>query len=484
MKTETNSKLGFNLNSSYMTLSKLLYNKQDPTPVEYPKMVMFNETLATELGLDDTLLNTQIGAELLSGNLLIENSTPIAQGYAGHQFGHFTILGDGRAVLLGEHTTHDSKVFDVQLKGSGPTPYSRSGDGRATLSSMLREYIISEAMFALGIPTTRSLAVVSSGETVQREIKHEGAILTRVSKGHIRVGTFQFAAFKQDQTVKKLSDYTINRFYPGLLKSENPYLALLEKVIDEQAKLIAKWQSVGFIHGVMNTDNMSIAGETIDYGPCAFMDTYHHQTVFSSIDQTARYAYCNQPVIAHWNLARFAETLLPLLDSDMGVAIKIAETTLSEYTSLYDQYWLDNMSKKIGLQNEAPNDKLLIDALLTVMESLKLDFTNTFISLMNPQYESGHASMNEWMIQWQKRLTEQGLSWEESRTLMENSNPAVIPRNHQVESALSAATEGDMKPFIELMDVLSKPFNHSTSNRKYTLPAPLTHKPYQTYCGT
>jgi len=468
--------------NSYLTLPGILYSKQMPTPVKAPKLIIYNDGLAKLLGIND-YINSSNAASILAGNTMLEESVPIAQSYAGHQFGHFTILGDGRAILIGEHITADLERIDIQLKGSGITPYSRRGDGRATLSSMLREYIISEAMAALHVKTTRSLAVVATGERVIREQIQDGAVLTRLSKGHIRVGTFQFAALKDTETVKALADYTYKRFYPEI-NSTNPYITLLDKVVDAQAELIAKWQHIGFIHGVMNTDNVSIAGETIDYGPCAFMDTYHPNTVFSSIDLQGRYDYKNQPVIAQWNLARFAETLLPLLHEDQDKAIKIAESSIEYFTELYEAYWLTGMRKKIGLFTEEPTDRILIEELLNHMASEKLDFTNTFINLMTPDYKSQLSTIDEWLNKWHDRLNRQLESFEESVDLMKSVNPYVIPRNHQVESALEDAVRGDMTTFHSLLKVLKSPFEHDLSYKQYTLPPGPSKEVYKTYCGT
>ncbi|MBI9015137.1 MAG: YdiU family protein [Clostridiales bacterium] len=468
--------------NTYLELPGILYTKQMPTPVKEPEMIIFNEDLSKSLGLNKTI-NESNATSVLVGNTILEDSIPISQSYAGHQFGHFTILGDGRAILISEHITPDLERIDIQLKGSGETPYSRRGDGRATLSSMLREYIISEAMASLHIKTTRSLAVVSTGEQVIREQIQSGAVLTRISKGHIRVGTFQFAALKDTETIKALADYTFKRFYPEI-DSTNPYITLLDKVVDAQAELIAKWQQIGFIHGVMNTDNMSIAGETIDYGPCAFMDTYHPNTVFSSIDQQGRYSYKNQPLIAQWNLARFAETLIPLLHDDQNKAIKIAESSIEHFTELYETYWLNGMRKKIGLFTNESSDRILIEELLDHMAKEKLDFTNTFIDLMTPNYRSPLKTIDEWLLKWHDRLNKQAESFEESMTLMRSVNPYVIPRNHQVELALKDAVMGDMSAFTRLLEVLKSPFEHKLNHKQYTLPPEPSKEVYKTYCGT
>lgn len=461
---------GFNFENTYTQLPRLFYDLVVPTTATQPEIVLFNEQLAGELNLDKAL--KQDGADMLSGNILLNE--PFAQAYAGHQFGHFTMLGDGRAILLGEHQN-----YDVQLKGAGRTTYSRGGDGKATLSSMLREYIISEAMHVLNIPTTRSLSVVLTGDPVIREVVHKGAVLTRISKAHIRVGTFQYAAMKHQ--IKALADYTINRLYPESMTSENKYLHFLDSVITAQAELIAKWQSVGFIHGVMNTDNMSIAGETIDYGPCAFMDVYHPKTVFSSIDHQGRYAYQNQPYIALWNLTRFAETLLPLLNEDEKVSISLAENSLDQFMTYYHTAFLRLFSLKLGIKEPHPEDMHLINTLLDIMTDEQLDFTNTFVFLTHETY-SGSDRMNEWYKLWQKRLSLGHISFEDAIQIMKVNNPYIIPRNHIVEEVLDAATINNLEPLKAFLSVLENPFDYSIPV-KYTLP-PKSGIPYKTYCGT
>lgn len=481
---------GLNLENSYVRLPKKFYTTQNPSHVPTPKLVVLNYKLIKELGLNSNWLESDYGADILSGNKTIEKSSSIAQAYAGHQFGNFTMLGDGRAILLGEHITAEGERFDIALKGSGETPYSRGGDGKATLGPMLREYIISEAMNALGIPTTRSLAVVTTGESIMRETILPGAILTRVAKSHIRVGTFEYAArFGTIDDVKCLADYTIERHFKKENYEDNPYLYLLKEVIKRQASLISKWQLVGFIHGVMNTDNMLISGETIDYGPCAFMDIYDPNTVFSSIDTYGRYAYANQPIIARWNLARFAETLLPLLDNNINKAVDLAQSAVSNFSNLYTNYWIAGMRRKLGLFNEENNDEKLIEDLLSIMEKYKVDYTNTFRALTFDTIENtelfGKADFNKWYKLWQERLTRQDESIDDSKALMKNSNPAVIPRNHRVEEALEVAvSEGDYSVMKKLLDVLSKPYAHLKEQEEYTtLPKPSTCK-YRTYCGT
>ena len=400
------------------------------------------------------------------------------------------MLGDGRAILLGEYVSKEGTRWDVQLKGSGRTPYSRRGDGKAALGPMLREYIMSEGMHALGIPTTRSLAVVSTGEVARRETHLLGAVLTRIANSHIRVGTFQYASkWGSLEDLKALADYTLNRHFKEGLHKEKPYLYLLDEVIKKQAELIAKWQLVGFIHGVMNTDNMAISGETIDYGPCAFMDTYHLETVFSSIDTEGRYAYQNQPAIAGWNLARFAETLIPLLHEEKEKAIQIAQNSMSRFGKLYKENWSLGMRKKLGLFNEEAADEHLIEALLSMMQKYKVDYTNTFRDLTLNQIESGTLYKTEafkkWYTLWQERILRQEASKEEVRSLMEQNNPNVIPRNHRVEEALEAATEkGDYTIMASLLEAITHPYDYAKSNKYYTTLPQSTSCPYKTYCGT
>ncbi|MEH7390340.1 YdiU family protein [Bacillus sp. JJ1503] len=481
---------GWNFNNSYAQLPPPFFTSLKPTPVRSPKMVIFNEALAEALGLNANSLQNEEGAAVFAGNRVPEQAHSLAQAYAGHQFGHFTMLGDGRAILIGEQMTPKVERFDVQLKGSGRTPYSRGGDGRAALGPMLREYIISEAMHALRIPTTRSLAVVTTGEKVIRETDLPGAILTRIAASHLRVGTFQFAAnWRPVEELRILADYTINRHYPEIELDENRYLTLLQQLIKRQAALIAKWQSVGFIHGVMNTDNMTISGETIDYGPCAFMDVYDPDTVFSSIDRQGRYAYRNQPIIGGWNLARFAEAILPLLHEDEEQALKLAQDEISKYSEIYQSYWLAGMRAKLGLTNEEPGDTLLIENLLSIMQKVKADYTNTFRALTLDKMENsllfGTPEYNLWHELWEARLTRQQTSMEATQQLMRNSNPAVIPRNHRVEEALEAAVKnGDYNVMERLLQALSNPFAYTTEQNVYcTIPDP-SKLPYRTYCGT
>lgn len=482
-------KAGFNLENTYTSLPDIFFTKQKPSGSKNPKLVKFNYALAEELGLNPENLNNDFGLSLFSGNKTFEGIESIAQAYAGHQFGHFTMLGDGRALLLGEHLNKNNERFDIQLKGSGRTPYSRGGDGKASLSPMLREYIISEGMHGLLIPTTRSLAVVTTGEDIIRESFEKGAILTRISSSHIRVGTFSFASrWGSFEDLKALADYTINRHFPYIKDEENKYLTFLKEVIKLQADLICKWQSVGFIHGVMNTDNMAISGETIDYGPCAFMDTYNSNTVFSSIDLNGRYAYGNQPNIAIWNLARFAEAILPLLNEDSNKAIKMAEESLDEFVTLYKSNWLSKMRKKLGLYKEYEVDELLIEGLLSTMQKYEADFTNTFVSLTLNKIEEEEIFKTEefkkWYALWRDRLEKENTSFEKAQELMMKNNPYIIPRNHRVEEALKSAIEGDYSVMDNLLEALKNPYDYSKDLSYYTELPKKSNIPYRTYCGT
>ncbi|WP_313071170.1 protein adenylyltransferase SelO [Lacrimispora sp.] len=472
----------WNFNNSYTKLPKIFYTKQSPTTVRAPKLIIFNSSLASSLGVPLQL-------EVFAGNEIPKGAEPLAQAYAGHQFGYFTMLGDGRAILLGEQITDSGERFDIQLKGSGRTPYSRGGDGRAALGPMLREYIISEAMHALGIPTTRSLAVATTGETITREETLPGAVLTRVSASHIRVGTFEYASrFGTTEDVRSLADYTITRHFPSIATFENKYLQLLREVIKRQASLISKWQLVGFIHGVMNTDNMAISGETIDYGPCAFMDVYDPTTVFSSIDTHGRYSYENQPKMAVWNLARFAETLLPFLHDDKNKAVSLAQEELAKFESLYQEHWLSGMRAKLGLYNNEVDDLSLIKDLLQLMQQHKANYTKTFQSLTfdksDDQTLFSSPDYYHWHERWQARLGQQSNSKDERRELMKSHNPAIIPRNHRVEEALVAANEGDLSKMHQLLNALDNPYGYTPEQEEFsTLPSPeFCH--YKTFCGT
>jgi len=479
----------WNFDNSYARLPEIFFTKHELNSVRAPKLTILNEPLAKSLGLDAHLLQTEEGVAELAGNRVPEGAEPLAQAYAGHQFGYFNKLGDGRAILLGEQITPNDSRVDIQLKGSGRTLYSRGGDGRAAIGPMLREYIMSEAMHALGIPTTRSLAVVTTGETIIRETILPGAILTRVAASHLRVGTFQYAArWGTKEDLRTLADYTLQRHFPEVESDSNRYISLLQEVIKRQAELIAKWQLVGFIHGVMNTDNMAISGETIDYGPCAFMDVYDPKTVFSSIDTQGRYAYGNQPNICGWNLARFAESLLPILDENLEESYKLAEKALQVFPELYYANWLSGMRAKLGLFDEEAEDEALIEELLGVMQKYRVDYTNTFRSLTLDKPENialfGKKEFDQWYEKWQARLNRQQESKDSAYQLMRNSNPAVIPRNHRVEEALGAAEQGDLTVMEQLMKALSSPFAFTLEQEDYTtLPAQSDGK-YQTFCGT
>jgi uncharacterized protein YdiU (UPF0061 family) len=481
------SQTGWNFDNSYTTLPGRLFIRHNATSHAEPSLVILNRALAVRLGLDPNRLQSGEALRVFSGNELPEGAEPLAQAYAGHQFGGFTMLGDGRAILLGEQIAPDGARFDIQFKGSGITPFSRRGDGKAALGPMLREYLISEAMHALGIPTTRSLAVVKTGEPVYRDELLPGAVLTRVAASHIRVGTFQYAAaIEEPPVLKALADHAIHRHYPAIAEAENPYLALLYAVMERQAALVAQWMHVGFIHGVMNTDNMAISGETIDYGPCAFMDAYHPDTVFSSIDQQGRYAYSNQPPIAQWNLARFAETLLPLIADDTEQAVKLAEDAIYSFPQKYEAAWLAGMRRKLGFLDEQADDLTLVNDLLVGMQTHGLDFTITFRDLTNRQAIDNDAHrLQAWLERWKARFEQQPASREQALAAMKQANPAVIPRNHQVEAALTAAVRNnDMAPFEKLLAALANPFEDTPENEEYRAPSPPSERLYQTFCGT
>jgi uncharacterized protein YdiU (UPF0061 family) len=481
---------GWNFDNSYARLPEAFYVRLNPVPVRAPKLVIFNAVLARFLGLNPDGLTGGERAAIFAGNRLPEGAEPIAQAYAGHQFGSFTMLGDGRAILLGEQVTPKGERFDIQFKGSGRTPFSRQGDGRAALGPMLREYIISEAMHALGIPTTRSLAVVTTGEPVFRENTLQGAVLTRTAASHIRVGTFEYLAARgRTDEIRTLADYTIRRHFPDLAAGGNPYLALLGAVMERQASLVARWLLVGFIHGVMNTDNMALCGETIDYGPCAFMDAYDPNTVFSSIDHDGRYAYGRQPRIAQWNLARFAETLLPLIHEDPQKAVSLASEAISGFPDIFRRFWLAGMRAKLGLLNQEADDLVLAEDLLDCMHRHGADFTNTFRDLASGSLPEASAfqtpDFQQWFARWQARLERQPDSREATRRLMSAHNPAVIPRNHRVEEALEAAMErADLTIMEKLLAVLSRPFQDPPEQAGYHLPPPPSAQPYRTFCGT
>ena len=479
--------IGWHFDNTYLKLPKTFREEIKPTPVHDPNLVILNEELAKDLNLDFSKIDNKDLAKLFSGNVLPNDTNTIAQAYAGHQFGHFTMLGDGRAVLLGEHLVNNTKRFDIQFKGSGRTSFSRSGDGRAVLGPMLREYIISEAIHALNIPTTRSLAVVSTGEKVVRENLLPGAILTRVASSHIRVGTFQYIAAKQNiDDLTTLVDYTIERHYPEIQSSKNKALDLLNLAMEKQCQLVINWMRVGFIHGVMNTDNMTLSGETIDYGPCAFMDHYDPKTVFSSIDKFGRYSFSNQPPITKWNLARLAECLIPLIDKDEDQAIKIASEIIDNFQNIYETKWLNMMRDKLGLFGEDKDDLELINNLLNWMQSNQADYTNTFCYLMNISSIQDQIYKDkdfiDWSKNWEKRILINGGSKENSLELMKKNNPIVIPRNHKVEEALEAANDNNLKPMYNLLSILKKPYTKQINIEKFQTPS--NNQNYQTFCGT
>ncbi len=479
--------IGWHFDNSYSKLSKTFKEDIKPTPVHEPELVILNEELAKNLNLNFSGIDKKKLAEIFSGNSLPEGTNSIAQAYAGHQFGHFTMLGDGRAVLLGEHIDNKNQRFDIQFKGSGRTSFSRGGDGRAALGPMLREYIISEAINALNIPTTRSLAVVKTGEKVVRENLLNGAILTRVASSHIRVGTFQYIAATQNlEDLKTLVDYTIDRHYPEIKSSKNKALDLLNLVMEKQCQLVINWMRVGFIHGVMNTDNMAISGETIDYGPCAFMDQYDPKTVFSSIDKFGRYAFSNQPPITKWNLARFAECLIPLIDKDEDTAIKIATELIDNFQNIYEEKWLNMMRDKLGLFGEDKNDLALINKLLDWMKNNNADYTNTFSHLMGVEVDDQiykNDDFKSWTNEWEKRLKLNNSS-DKHLELMKETNPVVIPRNQKVEEALADADKGNLQTMNKLLKVLNNPYSDQENIIEFQKPTPIGNEKYQTFCGT
>ncbi|MDB3904105.1 YdiU family protein [Candidatus Pelagibacter sp.] len=479
--------IGWHFDNTYSKLSNTFKEEVKPTPVHNPELVVLNDQLAKDLNLDFSKIEKKDLSQIFSGNTLPKGSATIAQAYAGHQFGHFTMLGDGRAVLLGEHLVNNTTRFDIQFKGSGRTSFSRSGDGRAVLGPMLREYIISEVIHALKIPTTRSLAVVKTGEKIVREDLLPGAILTRVASSHIRVGTFQYIAAKQNiDDLNTLVEYTINRHYPEIQSSKNKALDLLNLVMERQCKLVVNWMRVGFIHGVMNTDNMAISGETIDYGPCAFMDHYNPKTVFSSIDQLGRYSFSNQPPIIKWNLSRFAECLIPLIDKSEDKAIQLASEIIDNFQNIYEEKWLNMMRDKLGLFGKSKDDKKLIDDLLTWMEKNKADYTNTFCYLMNVKIGNNSLYDNKefinWSKNWKNRISINDNSKEKSLELMKETNPIIIPRNHKVEEALKSANEDNLEVMNKLLSKFDNPYGEQKGIEDYQLPS--LDDNYQTFCGT
>ena len=476
---------GFNFNNSYLTLPKDFYTQQTINKFRAPQNIIFNQELAQTLELNISELE-QEGFIIANGNKLPQNAQPISQAYCGHQFSHFVKLGDGRAVLLGEHVTSNTSRFDIHLKGSGPTVYARGGDGLAAMGPMLREYLISEALHGLGIPTTRSLGVMSTGDPVFRETALPGAMLIRVAQSHIRVGTLEYAATLEKSLLQNFSDYVIKRHFPALINEEVRYEKLLQAVIHNQARLIAQWMCVGFIHGVMNTDNMSIPGESIDFGPCAFMNRYHPTTVFSSIDRHGRYAYQNQPIIGQWNLTRFAETILPLLSDDIEVAKEKTLEHLGSFKQIYTQQWLQIMRHKIGFLTASDDDLGLIEDLLSMMETHQADFTLTFRhlnepDLLDPGMTSSEA-FHQWALKRNQRIPEH--QQQQSQQLMEKSNPFVIPRNHLVEESLEQATQGNINPFYDLVEAIKNPFSQPKDSYYLKPSSKEFEQTFKTFCGT
>lgn len=475
--------LKFNFDNSYQRLPRDLFSVVDAAKVPNPQLLIFNNELAAELGLDDQQCSAEEMASLWSGQQEIENSTTIAQAYAGHQFAYFTMLGDGRAMLLGEHVNPKGKRVDIQLKGSGPTPYARGGDGKATLSAMLREYLFSEALHALNIPSTRSLALVNTGEKVQRETLHDGGILTRVASSHIRIGTFQYAAaYTSKDTLQQLLNYTIKRHYPHLEQSSDPALALFQEVMNRQIELVVAWYRVGFIHGVMNTDNVLLSGESIDFGPCAFLNSYQPQSVYSSIDHQGRYAFNNQANISLWNLSRLAESLLVLYGEHNSLAQEKFQTLLNTYQGHFEQAYYHMFLKKIGFSQNNEKHIALLHRLLSWMTKYKADFTNTFVQLMYPEWELNPCFQEKEVKQWLSDWTSEN----PSLTLMQGENPCYIPRNHLVEEAIELATKHhDMQNFNDFLKHLKQAYTKENLDLHYLEPAsPNFDAQYKTYCGT
>jgi serine/tyrosine/threonine adenylyltransferase len=478
----------FNFDNTWLTLPGKFYGLVNLNRFENAELVLLNRELLSALDIGEEHADKMI--RVFSGQSLHEQVNPFAQAYAGHQFGHFTMLGDGRAVVVGEHLTNDNRRFDIQLKGGGRTPYSRNGDGKATLKAMLREYLVSEAMHHLKIDSSRSLAVFKTGEEVFRETRHDGAVLARVMKSHIRIGTFEYASFlgtKED--LEALFHYTVNRLYPHLSENGNPALGLLEEVMRVQINLVTNWMRVGFIHGVMNTDNISISGETFDYGPCAFINSYHPQTVFSSIDVSGRYAFANQPKILKWNLVKFAQALLPLINSNETNAIALAQQTIDKFDRLWEERFYAVMADKLGIENKTSEDRLLVDGFLDIMMQLKLDYTNTFAALSFDidllTLPTDNPSIKNWLERWEKRIAQNSRGFETAKKIMKKNNPVFIPRNHQVEGALYNACSGDYHDFEALLKIVQNPYIYDPANSNF-LSAPGTEfdRKYQTFCGT
>jgi uncharacterized protein YdiU (UPF0061 family) len=485
----------FTFDNTYARLPSRFYARQSPAAVAGPQLVKLNQALAVALGLDHNRLRSFEGIAVLAGNAVPDGAEPLAMAYAGHQFGGFIPqLGDGRAILLGEVLDPRGERFDIQLKGCGRTPFSRAGDGRAWLGPVLREYVVSEGMHALGIPTTRALAAVATGEPVYRETALPGAVLTRVARSHVRIGTFEYFFARGDiDAIRHLADYVIARHYPEAEANERPYLALLDAIIARQAHLIAQWLGVGFIHGVMNTDNMSIAGETIDYGPCAFMDAYHPGRVYSSIDRGGRYAYGNQPHIAHWNLSRLAQSLLPIIDEDQSKAVEEAQAAIDAFPKRFEQAYLDRFRAKLGLLAAHPEDADLIGALQETMAETSADFTNTLRALCDAaegvvdraRAELGDSIRgDDWLRRWCARLARETAKPATRAARMRRENPAVIPRNHRVEGALEAAVSGDLNPLEDLLQVLASPWEERPDNLSYRCPPEPHEVVHRTFCGT
>ncbi len=485
----------FQFDNSYARLPDRFFASVYPEPVEGPKLLRFNQKLAAELGVEADLSDPDRLASVLSGNVVPQGASPLAMAYAGHQFGNFVPqLGDGRAILIGEVMDRAGQRRDIQWKGAGPTPFSRRGDGRAALGPVIREYVVSEAMHALGIPATRALAAVSTGELVQREQEQQGAVFVRVAASHVRVGTFQFFAARGDtEGVRTLANYVIERHYPDLMGAQNPYLALLQAVADRQAELIARWLGVGFIHGVMNTDNMTISGETIDFGPCAFLDEYNPMKVFSSIDRQGRYAYRNQPGIGQWNIARLAEALVPLIDADEEKAVGAANSVLKAFGDTFQAHWIEVFRAKLGLVTARDGDGDLVQGLLSAMEENEADFTRTFRALCNAA--EGHdddllacfadtAKLREWLPKWNERLGEEGRGPADVATEMRGVNPWLIARNHRIEEAIAAANYGDFSFFEKLVEALEKPFEERPEFADYAIAPTAEQKVARTFCGT
>jgi uncharacterized protein YdiU (UPF0061 family) len=484
--------------NSYSRLPDRFFARLAPTPVKEPKLIKVNEPLAGHLGLDPDWLKSQDGVRMLAGNLVPEGAAPLAMAYAGHQFGSWVPqLGDGRAILLGEVVDADGTRRDIQLKGAGRTPFSRGGDGRAVLGPVLREYIVSEAMAALGVPTTRALAAVTTGEHVWREMAEQGAVLTRVAKSHVRIGTFEFFANRGDvEGVRSLADYVIARHYPEIAGADEPYRALLDAVVGRVAALVAQWLHIGFIHGVMNTDNMSVTGETIDYGPCAFMDNYHPGTVYSSIDAHGRYAYANQPRIAHWNLSRLAGALLPLMGEDREKAVAMAQETLDTFPARFGDAYIAGFRRKLGLAEAREEDADLLQDLLDRMAENEADLTLTFRRLSDAAAGGAEddarvgelfrepAAFTEWVLKWRQRLGVENISPAERSAAMKSVNPAFIPRNHRIQQAIDAAQCGDFTRFEELNAVLSKPYEDQPEYADYLNPPKPEEVVHRTFCGT